>query len=194
MIKVFLSASVPFLERDRRFYETVDVMLVREAVKALVVCLIEFNGRLVFGGHPAITPLIASLFDDFGFDPAQFVTLYQSSYFEEAFPAENERFGRVVRIPSVNGDRAQSLREMRQRMMSDAWLDKGVFIGGMDGVLEEFKMFADTYGLARAIPVGTTGAAAKMICEENPEIDRQFASEMSYLTLFRTHFQNLIEE
>ncbi len=60
IIQVFLSASVPLPDRDRRFAETADVIAIREAIKAVVGEVIP-RGCLVFGGHPAITPLVARL-------------------------------------------------------------------------------------------------------------------------------------
>lgn len=191
MINVFLSASLPLPERDSRFFETVDVLLAREAIKALVVTLIEVKGRLVFGGHPAITPLVAMLFDEFGFDPREHVTLYQSSYFQGLFPLDNTRFGSVIRTPAARG-REESLLMMRQRMLNDVPFHKGVFVGGMEGVLEEFRMFRDIYGVSNAISLGSTGAAARVICDENPEVSRSFLTELTYLTLFRNEFSKLL--
>lgn len=66
---VFLSASVPSLQRDGRFLRgpledwlmlrVIDQRL-RDAVQALVAELLAAGGRLVHGGHPTITPMIAA--------------------------------------------------------------------------------------------------------------------------------------
>ena len=74
-MKVFLSASVPLPNRDASFFQTADVVAIREAIKALVLVLLEKNGDLVFGGHPAITPLVRMLFDEAGVSPREHVTL-----------------------------------------------------------------------------------------------------------------------
>jgi hypothetical protein len=58
MTDIFLSASVPLPDWDHRFFETADVLSIREAIKALVETALP-TGRITCGGHPAITPLLA---------------------------------------------------------------------------------------------------------------------------------------
>ena len=58
MLNIFLSASIPLSDRKKCFYETADVLAIKEAVRSLVEVVIP-NGRIVCGGHPAITPLLA---------------------------------------------------------------------------------------------------------------------------------------
>ena len=68
MINVFLSASVPLPDRNPRFMKMADVIAIRKSVKALVTEVIP-KGVIVFGGHPAITPLIALLLRGLGTEP-----------------------------------------------------------------------------------------------------------------------------
>ena len=58
MIDIFLSASVPLPNRDRKYFETADVFLIREAIRSLVEVVLP-RGHITFGGHPAITPLMS---------------------------------------------------------------------------------------------------------------------------------------
>ena len=117
-MKVFLSASVPLPNRNPYFLETTDVVAIREAVKALVLVLLENDGTLVFGGHPAITPLVRRLFLEMGKSPRDYVTLYQSRFFVDEFPPENRAFERIVVVDGIAEDRERSLFEMRRRMVS----------------------------------------------------------------------------
>lgn len=55
--KIFLSASIPFPDRDKRFYDTSDIIAIRDSVRALATVVIP-HAKLIWGGHPAITPLI----------------------------------------------------------------------------------------------------------------------------------------
>ena len=185
MINVFLSASVPLPNRDRRFMELADVIAIRESVKALVTEVIP-KGVIVFGGHPAITPLIALLLRGLGADAVRRVILYQSAFFTEQFGKENDEFLDVRIIPAVANSRDESLRSMRAHMIGDTPFQAGVFIGGMEGVLDEFALFEQLHPRAARWPIASTGAAAKEIFEEagerRPEL---FADEMTYSTLFR---------
>ena len=70
-MKIFLSASVPLPGRDKRFIETADVVGIREAVKGLVHVIMERGDHLIFGGHPAITPMVRLLFLEAGKAPGQ---------------------------------------------------------------------------------------------------------------------------
>ena len=54
---VFLSASVPDPLRNPRYFESADPARIRQAVGALVRVAAP-SARLVFGGHPAISPLV----------------------------------------------------------------------------------------------------------------------------------------
>lgn len=191
MINVFLSASVPIPDRDPAFMQTADVIAIREAVKAVVGEVIP-HGHLVFGGHPAITPLVARLLQVMGPAARGNFILYQSAFFADRFGAENDEFIDLRIIPAVRKSRKLSLKRMREKMISDTAFDAGVFIGGMDGVLQEFELFKERHPRASIWPIASTGAAARSVFErtasERPEL---FMNEMTYPKLFRTLMSEL---
>lgn len=185
MITVFLSASVPLPQRDERFLKTCDVIAIREAIKGLVEVIAQ-QGTLVFGGHPAITPMIAQLMRSYGTEAKKRVVLYQSEYFTKKLPQENDEFLDLRLIPAQSKSRKRSLERMRKRMIEDTTFDAAVFIGGMDGVLEEYALFKKHHPEARLWPIASTGAAAReiFVSEGRPQADL-LLSEMTYPTLFR---------
>jgi hypothetical protein len=184
MIRVFLSASVPLPNRDARFMATADIIAIRESVKALVTEVVP-KGIIVFGGHPAITPLVALLLRGLGQDAARRIVLYQSAFFTDQFGPENDEFLDVRIVPAVRSSREASLRSMRQHMISDTAFHAGVFIGGMEGVLDEFAMFQELHPNAACWPIASTGAAAKELFDERSTRRREFLDEITYATLFR---------
>jgi hypothetical protein len=125
---IFLSASVPDPKRAPNFAATADAVAITAAVSALLHVTL---GRrpLVWGGHPAITPMIWVVAQDLGVDYGRWVRLYQSNYFEDEFPEDNERFRNVRYTDSVAGDREQSLHALRTRMFTDVQYAAAVFIG-----------------------------------------------------------------
>ena len=178
---IFMSASVPLPGRGT-FHEDADPFLIQFAVRELLtVCL----GRrhLVWGGHPAITPMVWAVCEDLGVDYSKCVTLYQSSLFEDAFPDENAHFANVVRVDAVGTDRTASLEAMRLAMLMPEY-ESAVFIGGMEGVLDEYQMFDTLHPTAKIVPVSSPGGAARMLArklhEENDRIDfaRLFAEKL----------------
>ena len=96
MIDVFLSASVPLPQRDRRFFETADVLAIREAVKALVEVAAV---NITCGGHPAITPLLALFVREAGLRPDG-LTIFQSAFFAGRTPPEIAAFVHVRVVPA----------------------------------------------------------------------------------------------
>jgi hypothetical protein len=185
MKRIFLSASVPLPSRDQRFFASADVISIREAVKALSLVMIETKSLLVFGGHPAITPIISKLFSQAGLAPADHIVLYQSEYFRSRFPEQNSYFSKVVVTRQIGEDRDMSLNFMREKMIGHAEFDAGVFIGGMEGVLDEFNMFRCLHPNVPVYPIASTGAAARMIWEELPIAIKGLDDEYTYPTLFR---------
>ena len=62
MSAVFLSASVPYGSRAEQFPKA-DPYLIQVTVRALVVTCLG-RRRIVWGGHPAITPMVWAAADD----------------------------------------------------------------------------------------------------------------------------------
>ena len=138
---IFLSASVPLEDRDPMFFKTADVIAIRDAVIALASTVLSNKDyHLIWGGHPSITPLITLVLDRYGLKMSDRVILYQSREFEEFFPPENEDVGiRVITDKKENRD--ASLLLMRQMMIGNHEYEAAVFIGGMEGVLDEYAIF-----------------------------------------------------
>ncbi len=181
---VFLSASVPLPNRDQKYYETADVVAIRESIRALVTATVP-QGELVFGGHPAITPLIRKLIQDMQLPVNKLVTLFQSEYFKKEFPPENKDFEQIVIIPEVLNDKDASLRKMRERMISSKKFTAGVFIGGMEGAVEEYSIFRKFHPRVPVYPIASTGAAAAILFEKEKQNPPELLSDLRYLPLFR---------
>lgn len=183
---IFLSASVPLEERDPQFFETADVIAIRDAVIALAsTVLANEKYHLIWGGHPSITPLITLVLDRFGLKMSDRVTLYQSKEFERFFPPENEDVGKRV-ITDKKENRESSLFEMRKHMLGDHEYVAAVFIGGMEGVLDEFKMIKVYHPDVMCLPLASTGAAARMLYEDGHDrYDERLMTELSYTSLFK---------
>ncbi|MCM0082365.1 hypothetical protein L4X63_12275 [Geomonas sp. Red32] len=190
MINIFLSASVPLPNRDRRFFDTADVLAIREAVKALVEVVLPI-GRITCGGHPAITPLL-SLFVREAELCQDKVTIFQSALFKGNMPVELADFINVRVIPAVNTDLDASLKLMRKEMVTSQHFEAAVVIGGMEGVLEEVDLFSHHNPSAVVLPLASTGAAAAIIYSKGC-YDKELARELTFASLFRRKFQLFIE-
>jgi len=181
---IFLSASIPDPKRNPVYWKTADITGIRDSVRALATVVLP-RATLIWGGHPAITPLMRYVAEGIGAGVQERVILYQSEYFRERFPAENKAFERVIVTPA-GSDRETSLEIMRNAMIGDNQLSAGIFIGGMEGVEQEFDIFRKFHADAPFYPIASTGAAARVIFEKYcahcmPEL----STDLAYNSLFR---------
>lgn len=156
----FLAASIPDPARNERYFRTGDTVAIRDAVIALVSVVLP-RTKLVFGGHPAITPLVKWVADQFG--SFERVRMFQSKFFRESYLKDIEAF-RYEEIDAAK-DRETSLREMREKMLASEKYGAAFFIGGMDGVEREYELLKELPYDVPVFPVYTTGAAAREIWE-----------------------------
>ena len=183
MNELFLSASVPVPGRGT-YHESADPFLIQFAVRELIAAVIREH-VVVWGGHPAITPMVWAICEDLGVDYAKSTVLYQSQFFEESFPEENKQFGNTVLVPAIVGDREASLFRMRSDMLSRAALSAAVFIGGMEGVEVEFEMFRRYHPNAGVVAVGAPGGAARDLALRLSKPDRPSRSSVDFARVFR---------
>lgn len=183
---IFLSASVPLPERDPKYIETVDVIAIRDAVIALTTVVLPHH-RIIWGGHPSITPLIYYVMKKLKMNIQEHVILYQSLWFEDKFPEDNNKFENVI-FTEKQDSIPSSIKLMRQRMFSENEFVAAVFIGGMDGIIDEYKMFIDYHPDAILLPIASTGAATKIVYDELfPEDlkNLRFEKDYGYMSLFQ---------
>lgn len=191
---IFLSASIPLPERDAKYIETADVIAIRDAVIALATTVLPKH-RIIWGGHPSITPLIYYVMQKLDLNIQEHVTLYQSKLFEKFFPEDNDKFKNVILTESVENDREKSLLHMRERMLSESIFFAAIFIGGMEGVEEEYKLFIQKYPEAIIIPLASTGAASKLIYDNVFSEDKKnerFVKDYGYMSVFQKYLMKKI--
>jgi hypothetical protein len=185
---IFLSASIP----DRLPYlENSDPLLIREAVLALVAVTVR-KRELVFGGHPAISPLVEHAARTLG--GLENVFIYQSRWFEDIIPEVAKKFKNLV-WTERGSSREESLRIMREEMIGSRPFCAAVFIGGMEGILEECSIFKALHPGKPVFPVASTLGAAQELLEagEGPQ-DREMREELKTNKRYRELFRTILEE
>jgi hypothetical protein len=190
---VFLSAGVPDPRRGPQYAKTADTVAITAAVSALVHVTL---GRrlLVWGGQPAITPMIWVVAEGLGIDYASWIRLYQSKHFADEYPEDNQRFQNVIYTDDVGHDREQSLRQMRERMFSDFNFTAAVFIGGMGGIVQEFDLLQQMQPQATLLPVISTGGAVHDIAQRMGSIPSDLRDDLDYVALFHRHLGVSVKE
>ncbi len=181
---IFLSASVPDPKRAPEFAETSNSVAITSAVRALVHVTL---GRrvLVWGGHPAITPMIKVVAEEMDVDYGKWVKLYQSLYFKDQFPQDNEEFENVVYTENIENDREKSLRHMRERLFSEHNFRAAIFVGGMAGIINEAELFSQLQPGKDIIPVLSTGGASLKVAEIiNKGLGEDLLNDLDYVQLF----------
>lgn len=194
---ILLSASVPNATSEFAITPAERTNL-DEAVMSLARAIFSSGGRLVFGGHPTISPLIATIAGEYA-PPSEDVAsdedplgnvlagIYQSKLFEGCVPYETLLlfrlgFARIVWTDRAYGESLNdgpgtpsekykgSLAEMRRRMIADSDPDAMVCAGGMAGVDQEIETFRE---LRPGAPIylleGTGGATARAATKRSPD-------------------------
>lgn len=187
---IFLSASIPLKERNPMYYDTADVIAIRDCISSLAKVVLP-ECRLIWGGHPSITPLISSVLESLDVDIAEHVYLYQSKYFRKIFPVENEKFSESLVVTDDIGSLDKSLALMREKMIVENDFIAGIFVGGMEGVRDEFELFTQSHPKAMVFPMASTGAAALEVYKSG-NFDASLKDDYAYIALFYRLFKDYL--
>lgn len=182
---IFLSASVPN-PRSENFVRSADTVAITSAVTALAYVTL---GRkiIVWGGHPAITPMVASIARSLSTDYSKWTKLYQSEFFSGRMPQDNITFPGIVQT-AAGADEAESLRIMRCQMFEENDFDCAIFVGGMSGIFCEHELLSELHPLVPCFPIASTGGAAAKLLSLFPPSSispQRLENDLDYISLFR---------
>ncbi|APU11765.1 hypothetical protein A5M85_16195 [Cellulophaga lytica] len=190
---IFLSASIPLPSRDAKYIDTADIIAIRDAVIALTTVVLPHH-RIIWGGHPSITPLIYYVMEKLDMNIQEHVKLYQSLWFREIFSEDNNKFENIVFTKKEDSIPA-SIKLMREQMFTENEFSAAVFIGGMNGIEDEYRMFKEYYPEAILLPIASTGAATKLVYEnlfpqnlKNTRLEKDYG----YMSLFQKFLMDKI--
>jgi hypothetical protein len=183
MSAIFLSASVPLPERHEKFRKSLDVVGIRDAVRALVSA--ASNHKIVFGGHPAITPIIRHQMEELYRPSKDHFVIFQSRYHIKEIIEDVQQFEHVVYVDAVAGNKDQSVELMRREMITSDKFIAAFFIGGMEGIFEEYEMFRKYHPNASIFPLASTGGATELLFERYKIPNRSRFEDTRYLSLCR---------
>ncbi|WP_374368571.1 hypothetical protein [Dongia sp.] len=238
---IFLSASEPDPRRNPEYWDSRNLLNVREAVRAFCGHVLP-RFPVVFGGHPAVTPLVKNIAARIAHDaqmgareakapaPPRVLTFQSGAFVDRESSVEE------VITPAVDGSgretmhgtgmRNESLLLMRYEMLGSQrasafpinpgieryiWIlerkadgfgaqrsrrlgteefTAAVFIGGMEGVVREFRIFRSFHPNTPAFPIATTGSACVGLLNavrENlfPPLWEQLREETAYSLLMQ---------
>jgi hypothetical protein len=106
--------------------------------------------------------------------------LYQSAFFKDRYPQANLRFDNWVEIPAVEGDQRASLRLMRERMFSDHYYEAAVFIGGMEGVIDEFEVLQGFAPEVRLLPIAAPGGVSRELFDRVESLPQEMRNRTDF--------------
>jgi hypothetical protein len=172
---ILLSASFPSGDRAAQYVEARPGE-VADAVVAIARGVLTGRGRLVFGGHPTISPLILMVAAECSTRDPSRVTIYQSRLFasqvtDETLRLEREGYATIRWTEPVPGDspehgleRLASLEVMRIVMLDEVKPVAAFFVGGMEeGITLEYVLVRDLLPRSAIFCIaGPGGAAAGM--------------------------------
>lgn len=182
---IFLSAGIPNPTpiQGREFFGKGNVPAIREAVMAFTKVCMEYHIPICFGGHPAISPLVYEIAKDYGNDFSQNVQIYQSEKFKGKTPKEVSYYNRLVWTTEAK-DISSSVSVMRDEMFKNHFAC-GVFIGGMDGIIDEAKRFHNANPKSEMIVAPNTGGAASILSKRTGFDYIQIPDTYAYVSEFK---------
>lgn len=215
---IFLSASVPYQrdpskltpeerQRNEHYVRTSHPDSIRAAVTELCRWAFSRDLNLIFGGHPAISPMVLAAARQFVSAECwrKRVLVFQTLFFKDKIPDTTLRLGdwdrgellwtRERPMPGPNAEQDPSLTWMREVMVRSPRLVAAVCIGGMEGVEEEAGLFLQYNSSRPVYAIGSTGAAARDLLHSEGNwsggLRRSLlASEPAYPRVFREVFSD----
>lgn len=185
MKELFLSASVPYGQRAANF-PPAEPYLIQYAVREFALSVLG-KRKIIYGGHPSITPMLWAICQELNLEPKDHFELYQSRFFDEQFPDENKRFDNVVFVDKKS-TKQDSLMAMREQMLSRKNLTGGLFIGGMEGIIDEHDMFARYNPKASILALRSPGGAADTLAQKLNLQHQQEEATLNFNKLFYQAF------
>ena len=89
-------------------------------------------------------------------------------------------------LTEKRNNRDDSLELMRTKLINENDFKVGIFIGGMEGINDEYIMFKKKHPNALILPIASTGAAANILFENQPQkFDIRLKNDYAYMALFR---------
>jgi hypothetical protein len=164
---------------------------IRAAVVELTrVALKRPQMRLAFGAHPSISPMILQVARDMNAPPDS-ILVFQSNAYRQIIPGSTLEFANwscgqliltaeqpeapFIATPTSTGKKlrrlspyANSLRFMRELMVSVPGTCGAVFVGGMNGVEDEADIFSRFQQGQPRFTLPSTGSAAELLYRKNP--------------------------
>ncbi|CAL4858622.1 hypothetical protein [Microbacterium sp. MM2322] len=199
---IFLSGSIPDAARWQGDFEPLEIT---DAVVAFARACLTREFRIVTAAHPTLAPLLMYVAAEFPSTDEARIVIYQSQLFETVLPTATRRFeadgvGELIWTEAVAGDEPTpghweaSLREMRSRMLTETNPLAAVFIGGMEGVREEFSRFSDLFPGRPKYAVRRPGGEAAQLSLEAQRASSSVSdaeNDISYPTLWNGFLREL---
>jgi len=185
---VFLSASKPSRRFDVFPLVRDTALEIEEAAVSLARAVFSEEGRLVFGAHPSISPLIASVAAEYfpadwgrvqGSEAPRPVEIYQSKAFRNVIPESTKAlaslgYAKLTETDAIGEQYSDEIRgqeqclnaleHMRRRMLKETQPCAMVAIGGMEGVLREAHLFLEI-AAGSVYALRTTGGASRFLAK-----------------------------
>jgi hypothetical protein len=174
---VFLSAAPP-ANPDARLVDTFE-----EAVLSCARAVLSEGGRLVFGGHPEVSPLVAMIAGEYVRRAGEpLIDIYQAEPFRGFLPDETLRLFRLGHAkihwtPRMYGEAfnpkgprpfcPDSLDEMRKRMIGETRPVAMIAIAGREGITREFETFRELRPEAPVFLLPRTGGHTRELFEKS---------------------------
>lgn len=199
---VFISASIP---DPGRWEGGFDQFEITDAVVAVARAVLQNGGKLVTAAHPTIAPLLLYVGAEQLEEKEQQIIVYQSAAFKPILPDATERYerdglGSIIWTDRIKDEPANptlapgSLEHMRKRMLTETTPVAAVFIGGMAGISDEYRLFHRLRPTAPTYAFGSPGGEAQTLVDKSPaSLQAELTKSEVYPTVARHIVDDVIQ-
>lgn len=190
----FMSGSIPDPVRWKGAFEPLEIT---DAIVSFArTCLIQGH-KIVTAAHPTLAPLLLYVAAELPRQEQVSIRIYQSLLFEDILPTATRRFeaegiGEIIWTEAAAGEEPvpgkwdESLRIMRLQMLHDTKPDAAVFVGGMEGINQEFNLFRREFPNRPTYALGHPGGeAANLDTRHTGELRQSLAQGNLYPVLWQ---------
>ncbi|SDC44504.1 hypothetical protein SAMN05444679_10384 [Variovorax sp. CF079] len=187
-------ARLPFL--NQRYVGRARPDRIRAAISALTRVALNHELRLVFGAHPAISPMVLQAARDMRAQ-AKSIVIFQSAVYAGRLAQSTLALAQwdagVLIMTADQKESASSRRNpkslefMRKAMVRVPGLLGAVFVGGMQGVEREAQLFQKAHPRKKRYAIASTGSAAESLADDDPNAFRGTLSDPSLLADMRSY-------
>lgn len=175
MKKLFLSTSIP--SENSPFNQDFDIVAYRDSIIKLTEYCVKNDIHIVTCIHGEPIDLITQTLKKLEVNIKDYLTVVHSSFFTK------EKSNDYLKVIETSADNVtKALAELRKTVFMENDFDYALFVGGMQGVIDEFEYLIDTN--IKLVRISNVGGGAAKLPKNHNIIDEDLIDNFKFANVF----------